>query len=33
MRSACDNAENPFLCRVRAFRFYLGARVFGGIYY
>jgi hypothetical protein len=33
MNCACENSRHPFLCRVRAFRYYAGVRLFGGLYY
>jgi hypothetical protein len=33
MINACDSSRHPFLCRLRACRFYMGARLFGGLYY
>ena len=33
MNCACESSRHPFLCRVRAFRYYAGVRLFGGLYY
>ena len=33
MNCACESSRHPFLCRVRAFRYYAGVRMFGGLYY
>lgn len=33
MNRACNNSRHPFLCRLRAFKYYAGARLFGGLYY
>lgn len=33
MNQACDSSRHPLLCRMRAFKYYAGARLFGGIYY
>lgn len=33
MRCACENSSHPFLCRMKAFKFFAGARIFGGLYY
>lgn len=33
MNSACDSSNHPFLCRMKAFQYYAGARLFGGLYY
>lgn len=33
MNCACGSSSHPFLCRMKAFQFYAGARVFGGLYY
>ena len=33
MNQACNSSRNPLLCRLRAFKYYAGARLFGGIYY
>lgn len=33
MNCACESSRHPFLCRMRAFRYYAGVRLFGGLYY
>ncbi len=33
MTSACSQSQHPLLCRLNAFKFYAGARIFGGLYY
>jgi hypothetical protein len=33
MRSACQSSNHPFLCRMKAFKYYAAARLFGGVYY
>ena len=33
MVQACDHSRHPFLCRLRACRFFAGARLFGGLYH
>ena len=33
MRCACENSPHPVLCRMKAFKFFAGARIFGGLYY
>jgi hypothetical protein len=33
MRCACENSPHPVLCRMKAFQFFAGARIFGGLYY
>jgi hypothetical protein len=33
MNSACNQSQHPVLCRLKAFKFYAGSRVFGGLYH
>ena len=33
MNSACDQSRHPFLCRLRACKYFAGARLLGGFYY
>ena len=33
MRCACENSRHPILCRMKAFKFFAGARIFGGLYH
>lgn len=33
MLNSCNCSRHPVLCQMRAFRYYAGARLFGGLYY
>ena len=33
MNCACESSNHPVLCRMKASQYYVGARLFGGLYY